>query len=30
MVISWAYDTKNIDNRPDPRKWLRRDLVPGQ
>jgi NitT/TauT family transport system substrate-binding protein len=30
MVISWAYDTKNIDNKPDPRKWLRRDLVPAQ
>ena len=30
MVISWAYDTKNIDSKPDPRKWLRRDLVPAQ
>ena len=30
MVINWAYDTKNIDNKPDPRKWLRRDLVPAQ
>ena len=30
MVISWAYDTKNIDNKPDPRKSLRRDLVPAQ
>ena len=28
MVIGWAYDTKNIDTKPDPRKWLRRDLVP--
>ena len=28
MVIAWAYDTKNIDTKPDPRKWLRRDLVP--
>ena len=30
MVIGWAYDTKNIDTKPDPRKWLRRDLVPAQ
>jgi len=30
MVIGWAYDTKNIDSKPDPRKWLRRDLVPAQ
>jgi NitT/TauT family transport system substrate-binding protein len=28
LVIGWAYDTKNIDTKPDPRKWLRRDLVP--
>lgn len=28
MVIAWAYDSKNIDTKPDPRKWLRRDLVP--
>jgi len=28
MVIGWAHDTKNIDTKPDPRKWLRRDLVP--
>ena len=30
LVINWAYDTKNIDTKPDPRKWLRRDLVPTQ
>ena len=30
LVIGWAYDTKNIDTKPDPRKWLRRDLVPAQ
>jgi NitT/TauT family transport system substrate-binding protein len=30
MVIGWAYDTKNIETKPDPRKWLRRDLVPAQ
>ena len=29
MVIEWAYDTKKIETKPDPRKWLRRDLVPG-
>ena len=28
MVIGWAHDSKNIDTKPDPRKWLRRDLVP--
>src|ERR1700730_16457135 len=28
MVIGWAHDTKNIETKPDPRKWLRRDLVP--
>jgi len=30
MVIGWAHDTKNIETKPDPRKWLRRDLVPAQ
>src|SRR5262244_434754 len=30
MVIGCAYDTKNIDTKPDPRKWLKRDLVPAQ
>ena len=30
MVIAWAHDTKNIETKPDPRKWLRRDLVPAQ
>jgi ABC-type nitrate/sulfonate/bicarbonate transport system substrate-binding protein len=30
MVIGWAYDTKNIETKPDPRKWLRKDLVPAQ
>jgi ABC-type nitrate/sulfonate/bicarbonate transport system substrate-binding protein len=28
MVIGWAHDSKNIETKPDPRKWLRRDLVP--
>ena len=30
MVIGWAHDSKNIETKPDPRKWLRRDLVPAQ
>jgi NitT/TauT family transport system substrate-binding protein len=30
MVIGWAHDTKNIETKPDPRKWLRRDLVPAR
>jgi NitT/TauT family transport system substrate-binding protein len=30
LVIGWAHDTKNIETKPDPRKWLRRDLVPAQ
>jgi NitT/TauT family transport system substrate-binding protein len=28
MVIGWAYDSKNIETKLDPHKWLRRDLVP--
>ena len=29
-VIAWAYETKKIETKPDPRKWLKRDLVPSQ